>query len=72
MNNLPIYTTDNGIPYIRYEDIAAVLPPHTKAEFDAWYCGQTAILLDDNTIGVYPWDWDNFLAHIEGRYEFFD
>jgi len=72
MIKLPIHTTDDGIPYIRYEDIAAALSPHTKAEFDEWIDGQTCILLDDGTTGIYPWDWDNFIAHTEGRWEFFD
>jgi len=71
-NKFIIHVTDNGIPYIKYEDIKAALSASTLAEFNEWFCGQTALLLDDGTTGIYPWDWDNFIAHTEGRWEFFD
>ncbi len=65
---LTVHIHDSGTPYIKLTDIPAWLRP----EFDAWFTGQTCILLDDRSLGVYPWDWDNFMAAIDGRPEFWD
>ena len=65
---LPVHIHDSGMPYIKYADI----PEQMRQEFAEWFIGQTALMLDDGGTGVYPWDWDNFLAHIEGREEFWD
>jgi hypothetical protein len=68
MSKPATYITELGTPYIRLDDIPAKVRP----EFDEWFQGQTGIMLDDGSLGVYPWDWDNFCAHMAGRPEFWD
>lgn len=50
------------VPHYRWPDIEATLTPREKTTFRRWMAGQTCLLREDGTTGVYKWDWERWVA----------
>lgn len=48
-------------PHIPEREIYAILNEEQTKNFNHFISGQTCLLIEeDNSSGIYPWDWDRF------------
>lgn len=53
---------NDPVPHYRWEEIQATLSDREKTAFRRWMAGQTCLLCEDGTSGVYQWDWDRWVS----------
>lgn len=56
------YKESEGITYVTFPQIELYHTWDQVQHFDEWFQGQTGIMLEDGTLGVYVYDYERWLG----------